>query len=32
MELPVCCAEKIEVEDGKAPAIAVDVRTSRHCA
>lgn len=32
MELPVDCAEKIEVEGRKAPAIALDVRTSRGCA
>lgn len=32
MELPVSCAEKIEVEGRKAPAIALDVRTSRGCA
>lgn len=29
MELPVCCAEKIEVEGRKAPAIALGIRTSR---
>ena len=29
MELPVCCAEKIEVEGRKAPAIALEIRTSR---
>lgn len=32
MELPVDCAEKIEVEGRKAPAIGLDVRTSRGCA
>lgn len=32
MELPVDCAEKIEVEGRKAPAIALDVRTARGCA
>lgn len=32
MELPVDCAEKIEVEGRKAPAIALDARTSRGCA
>ena len=29
MELPVSYAEKIEVEDRKAPAIVVEIRTSR---
>lgn len=32
MELPVSCAEKIEVKGRKAPAIAVEIRTSRGCA
>ena len=32
MELPVDCAEKIEVEGRKAPAIGLDIRTSRGCA
>lgn len=32
MELPVCRAEKIEVEGRKAPAVAIEVRTSRGCA
>ena len=32
MELPVSCADKIEVEGRKAPAIALDVRTPRGCA
>ena len=31
MELPVSCAEKIEVKGRKAPAIAVEIRTSRGC-
>ena len=31
MELPVDYAEKIDVESRKAPAIALDVRTSRGC-